>query len=82
MFPCAPMSLFLTTLREPSADHGVEPVEDGFLIVPVSGREAQFNALARLVLDHVGSFVAFPRKGAGGLYDCVHIVPTIEERRL
>lgn len=74
------MPLFLTTLREPSSDHGIEPVEDGFLILPVPGREAQFDALARLVIDHVGPFAVFPRKGAGGLYDCVHIVPADEEQ--
>lgn len=72
------MSLFLTSLREPSADHSVEPVEDGFLIRPIPGREQQFNALARLVIDYNGPFVAFPRKGVAGLYDCVHIVPTDE----
>lgn len=72
------MPLFLTTLREPSAVHRIEPVDDGFLILPVPGREAQFDALARLVIDHVGPFAVFPRKGADGLYDCVHILPAIE----
>ncbi|MBB5747406.1 hypothetical protein [Brevundimonas variabilis] len=75
------MALFLTTLREPSADHSVEQLDDGFLIRPVPGREQQFNALARLVTDHIGPFVAFPRKGAGGLYDCVHIVPGHEDHK-
>lgn len=50
-------------------------MEDGFLILPVPGREAQFDALARLVIEHVGPFAAFPRKGADGLYDCVQILP-------
>jgi len=72
------MPLFLTTLREPSPDHTVEPVEDGFLILPRPGREDQFNALARLVIEHVGPFAVFPRKGAGGRYDSVHIVPAVD----
>jgi hypothetical protein len=73
------MSLFLTTLSEPSQDHSVEPVDHGFLILPIPGREAQFNALARRVIDHVGSLAAFPRKGAHGLYDCVHIIPADQD---
>lgn len=75
------MPLFLTTLREPSADHRIEPAEVGFLIVPVAGRETQFDALARLVINHVGPFAVFPRKGASGLYDCVHIVPADDANR-
>jgi hypothetical protein len=69
------MPLFLTTLREPSADHRVEPAQDGFFITPVPGRQQQFHELARRVIDHVGPFAVFPRKGADGLYDCVYIVP-------
>jgi hypothetical protein len=72
------MPLFLTSLRELSQDHRVEPAEDGFLIAPVTGREAQFDALARRVLEHVGPFVALPRKGGDGLYDCVHIITEVD----
>lgn len=50
-------------------------MEDGFLILPISGREVQFDALARRVVEHVGPFAVFPRKGSDGLYDCVHILP-------
>lgn len=71
------MPLFLTSLLEPSADHRIEALEDGFLIFPISGREVQFDALARRVIEHVGPFAVFPRKGAGGLYDCVHILPAV-----
>ena len=72
------MPLFLRTLQEPSQDHRIEPVADGFLILPVSGREAQFNILARRVLEHIGPFVALPRKGDDGLYDCIHILPAAD----
>ncbi|MDQ3124098.1 MAG: hypothetical protein M3Q74_00630 [Pseudomonadota bacterium] len=71
------MPLFLTTLREPCADHRIEPVEDGFLILPLSGREVQFDALARRVVEHIGPFAAFPRKGADGRFDSVHILPAV-----
>lgn len=69
------MPLFLTTLREPSVNHRVEEVSEGFLILPAVGREREFDALARDVINHVGPFVAFGRRGGGGLYDCVHILP-------
>lgn len=69
------MPLFLTSLREPSANHFVETVGEGFLILPQTGREVEFDALARDVINYVGPFVAFGRRGGGGLYDCVHILP-------
>lgn len=70
------MPLFLTTLSEPSASHRVEPVSDGFLILPVLGREREFDDLARELINYVGPFAAFARRGPDGLYDCVHILPT------
>ena len=69
------MPLFLTTLREPSEDHRIEAVTDGFLILPHAGREQQFDALARRVVNHVGPFAAFARRSDEGLYDCIHILP-------
>ena len=69
------MPLFLTSVAEPSPNHRVEPMVDGFMILPVQGREVQFDDLARRVADYVGPFAAFARKGANGLYDCVHILP-------
>lgn len=69
------MPLFLTTLREPSVNHLVEAVGEGFLILPQSGREREFDTLAREVINHVGPFAAFGRRDSGGLYDSVHILP-------
>ncbi|HYC68824.1 hypothetical protein [Brevundimonas sp.] len=69
------MTLFLTTLAEPSDDHRIERVTDGFLIFPRPGREQQFDALARRAVEYVGPFAAFARRGPDGLYDCVHILP-------
>ena len=51
----------------------------GLVLLPFVLFEAQFNALARRVIDHVGSLAAFPRKGAHGLYDCVHIIPADQD---
>lgn len=53
------------------------------MILPVAPdrREAQFDALARVVIDHVGPFAEFPRKDASGLYDCVQILPADETQR-
>ena len=69
------MPLFLTTLSEPSLNHRVEAVTEGFLILPKPGRERQFDDLAREVVNYVGPFAAFARRGDDGLYDCVHILP-------
>ncbi len=69
------MPLFLTTLREPSVNHLVETVSEGFLILPQMGRELEFDDLAREVINHVGPFAAFGRRGDDGLYECVHILP-------
>jgi len=70
------MPLFLTSLSEPSENHRIEPLHEGFLILPVTGRELQFDALARRVINHVGPFAAFARKDENGLYESVHILPT------
>ena len=69
------MPLFLTTLRAPSSDHRVAPVDEGFFILPVAGRETQFDTLARKVIDHDGAVASFGRKNGDGLYDCVFILP-------
>jgi hypothetical protein len=69
------MSKFLTCLSEPSEDHRIEPATEGFVIVPQTGREEQFDALARRVINHHGPFAAFARRGSDGRYDCVHIIP-------
>lgn len=70
------MPLFLTTLREGSECHSVEQASDGFLIVPVPGREEAFNDLARRVINGAnGDYAAFPRLDGHVGYDGVHIIP-------
>lgn len=56
------MPLFLTSLSEPSQDHAVEPLSEGFLILPIAGREEPFQTLAGRVMDHLGPFTAYARK--------------------
>lgn len=69
------MALFLRSLSEPSADHRIDRLTEGFLILPVPGRELEFDDLARRVCESYGPFAAFSRKGEDGIYDCVHILP-------
>lgn len=67
--------LFLASIREPSANHSVVKVAEGFMILPKPGREVEFNALAREAVNHVGPFRAFARRGDDGCYLSVHILP-------
>lgn len=69
------MPLFLSSIREPSSCHRVVSVEEGFMILPQSGFERQFDELARETIEHVGPFRAFARRGEDGLYESVHILP-------
>lgn len=69
------MPLFLTSLREPSENHAVEPLSVGFLILPKPGREDQFDELARRSIEHLGPYSAFGRRGDDGRYEAVHILP-------
>lgn len=70
------MPLFLATLREPSEDHDVEPFAGGFTLVRKAGRTAQFDALARRVLDRNDeAYTAFARPDLQGGYESVQIIP-------
>ena len=68
------MSLFVATLREPSDDHVVEVGSDAFLVRARPGRSAEFDRLARRILDHYLEVAAFARKDATGRYDQVEII--------
>lgn len=68
------MPLFLSTLREGSENHKVEPTPEGFVILRKPGREAGFNDLARRVMDHSGSYVALSISDGNGGYEAVQII--------
>lgn len=44
-----------------------------------AGREVEFDAYTRGVVNSVGEFAAFPRRDARGLYDSVEILPTLPQ---
>jgi len=41
------------------------------------GKEAEFDAFTRAILNSVGDFAAFPRRDTEGRYDSVEILPTM-----
>jgi hypothetical protein len=67
---------FLETLREGGPSFTAHDADEGFLIRVIPGREAGFNAVARLACEKAGpTYAAFPRSDGVGGYDCVHIIP-------
>lgn len=70
------MPLFLQSLREGSECHTVESTPEGFTILSKDGREQEFNALARRVINTDGPYVAFPVPDGQGGYEAVHLVVT------
>jgi hypothetical protein len=63
-------------LRAGGSCYRVEGAEEGFLIYVIEGREAEFNELARSLINQSGPvFIAFARPDGHGGYDCVHILP-------
>ena len=74
------MPLFLATLREGGPAFTVQDVEEGFVLEPSSGHEAEFNEVARRCIEKAGpTFAAFPRPDGRGGYDQVLIIPVVDE---
>lgn len=71
------MQLFLKTLREPSEVHDVEELTDGFVIRRKQGRTAEFNALARRVVENEqeGAYAAFAEPDGHSGFEFVQIIP-------
>lgn len=70
------MKLSLELLKAGGSCYTVEGVEDGFILHAVPGDQANFNVIARRLLNEAGdTFVAFARKGGHGGYDSVHVMP-------
>lgn len=69
------MASIIARLRDRSDVHRVEPVSEGFVIHPVTGREAEFRQLVREAVDSpLGEFVILPSTSAGE-YDRAHVIP-------
>lgn len=69
------MASIIARLRDRSDVHSVEPVSEGFVIHPVTGREAEFRQLVREAMNSpLGEFVILPSTRAGE-YDQAHVIP-------
>jgi len=71
------MGRFLESIRNGSDACCVVVSDSGFTLVRVDGREAEFNILARQVVDYDnGGFVAFPVSDGLDGYESVFVIPT------
>lgn len=57
----------------------VEVAANSVLLCSKPGREAEFDAFTRRIINSVGHFAAFPRRDAQGRYDSVEILPTMPQ---
>lgn len=70
------MPISITLLKAGGSSYTVEEADHGFLIHVVTGDEANFNIIARRLINEAGpTYAAFPRSDGNGGYDCVHIIP-------
>jgi len=70
------MGRFLDTIRNGSDACSVVLSDRGFTLVRLIGREAEFNDLAREVLNYDGGgFVAFPLTDHSNGYESVFVLP-------
>ena len=70
------MMLSLETLKSGGSCYTVVEEEIGFSIHLSNDDRANFNIIARRLIDEAGlDYVVFPRSDGDGGYDCVHIIP-------
>lgn len=65
----------ISTLRPNQPDYRLERTDHGFILYVIEGREAQFNEVARAMVNSADNrFSVFPRSAPGEGYDRVEIV--------
>lgn len=68
-------SVMLPVLPD-SPTYTLQEAEDGYVLTAVQGLEAEFNILARQLLNSDSTtFSVFPQSDAAGHYHTLHIIP-------
>lgn len=68
------MQKFLDSLEADSEIYSIVVADGTLQLRPKPGREIEFNAFTRDILDRMNDCAAFPRRDSHGRYDSVEII--------